>query len=131
MERHTFQKECVICALRELDHPTAEEVFHLVRERCSSISKATVYRILSQMAQKGEVLRLFAPTGADVFDTSLFHHCHIICRKCGRVFDVGCPDPTLLQQQLRFPDGFVVEQSNFVFQGVCPCCNELKHATEE
>ena len=58
-ERRTVQKDMIYTALQELhNHPTAEQVCAHVRRRCPTISRATVYRVLNGMAEKGSVLRI-------------------------------------------------------------------------
>ena len=67
--RNTVQRQIVLQAVRSLhDHPTADSVYAVVAAEHPSISKATVYRNLNQLALQGEILRVPVPTGADRFD---------------------------------------------------------------
>ena len=55
--RNTVQRQIVLQAVRSLhDHPTADSVYAVVAAEHPSISKATVYRNLNQLALQGEIL---------------------------------------------------------------------------
>ncbi len=68
-QRMTIQKKMVLDAVRSLTcHPTAGQVYLCVKSAHPTISKATVYRNLSQLADNGEILKIEVPNGADHFD---------------------------------------------------------------
>ncbi|MEI3231561.1 MAG: transcriptional repressor [Gordonibacter pamelaeae] len=73
------------------NHPTSADVYDVVRERHPNISRATVYRNLGVLANRGEVLRVEVPNGADRYDFHNKPHYHAKCRVCGGVFDVDMP----------------------------------------
>lgn len=90
--RNTVQRQIVLKAVRSLhDHPTADSVYAVVAAEHPSISKATVYRNLNQLALQGEILRVPVPTGADRFDFNTQAHYHVRCTCCGNVYDVFMP----------------------------------------
>ena len=93
-----------------LDHPTADEIYDYLHSNYPSISKATVYRILSRMADEGEILRLHIPGGPDKFDTTVSEHPHIKCTFCGKL----C--------KIENTCGFSVTGCSLFFDGVCPEC---------
>ena len=49
-ERQTKQKQIIYGALQALDHPTATEVYGQVHENYPTVSRATVFRVLSGFA---------------------------------------------------------------------------------
>jgi len=68
-KRNTIQKQLVLDAVKELNiHATAEQVFEYVVKKHTSISKATVYRNLSQMAESGELLNIGSFYGSAHYD---------------------------------------------------------------
>ena len=70
--RNTVQRAMTLEAVRRLHaHPTAEEVYRQVAAEHPSVSRATVYRNLNQLAAQGEILRVPVPTGADHFDFNI------------------------------------------------------------
>ena len=64
--RNTQQKEIIRHTLcRMCCHPTAVAVFEEVRRTHPTISRSTVYRVLGQLTEEGEILRLHL-AGEDV-----------------------------------------------------------------
>ena len=61
--RNTMQKSIILEQLKKLQHPTADEVYGAVVKVHPSISKATVYRNLSAMSEKGAISRVKIPDG--------------------------------------------------------------------
>ena len=63
--RNTIQRALVLEAVQSLhNHPTSADVYEVVRARHPNISRATVYRNLGVLANRGEVLRVEVPNGA-------------------------------------------------------------------
>ena len=71
MKRRTIQRALVLSAVMELnDHPTAEEVYRYAAQRTPTISRGTVYRNLSQLAEEGTISRIPVPNAPDRFDSA-------------------------------------------------------------
>lgn len=87
-ERNTAQKKFVFGYLKSVkSHPTAEIVYKQVKKKLPSISQGTVYRILSNLKDKGEVQVIDTKDIAH-FDADISDHAHFICESCGNVYDV-------------------------------------------
>lgn len=69
-------------------HPTADEVWVTVRERCPTLSRATVYNTLHLFAEKGLLKTHALREGVVVFDPHVDPHHHFIDEESGQVFDV-------------------------------------------
>lgn len=92
--RNTVQRAMTLEAVRRLHaHPTAEEVYRQVAAEHPSVSRATVYRNLRQLAESGLLLKINTTDGADHFDHRCDAHYHAGCLRCGRVFDVELRQP--------------------------------------
>lgn len=105
-----------------LDHPTADEIYDYLHSNYPSISKATVYRILSRMTDEGEILRLHIPGGPDKFDTTVSEHHHIKCTSCGKLCDIDFPELHSICSKIENTCGFSVTGCSLFFDGVCPEC---------
>lgn len=70
------------------DHPTADVIYHHLRQIYPNISLGTVYRNLSLLADLGEIQKLSTGDDADHFDGRVAPHYHVICTKCHRVIDL-------------------------------------------
>lgn len=68
-------------------HPTAEEIYHIVRKSNPEISLGTVYRNLNQLAEAGEIIKLSMADGPDRYDGTLKPHQHACCVHCGKIVD--------------------------------------------
>ena len=89
--RNTRQRKLVLDAVRQsYNHPTADEIYNVVRAQDDKISRGTVYRNLNLLADAGEILSIKTPGGSR-FDRTIEPHAHIICTSCSRVIDVPLP----------------------------------------
>ena len=104
-----------VCTLRT--HPTADEIYEKLRKEHPRLSLGTVYRNLGALAQKGDILRISVPDGADRFDFRLDKHEHMICERCGRAFDVDVD----VKIDFREPDA-ELKGYDLVLRGVCAKC---------
>ena len=125
--RNTVQRQIVLqTVLKMHDHPTADNVYAAVAAEHPSISKATVYRNLNQLAGQGEIRRVPVPNGADRFDFNTSEHYHVRCEKCGAVFDVHMPQVVDLIGQVEGASGVEVRRFDILFEGVCKACREAE-----
>ena len=84
--RMTRQREVILEEIRNAKtHPSADEVYEMVRKRLPRISLGTVYRNLEILSKLGEIQKL--ELGGDIkrFDWNPKKHYHIRCLNCGRV----------------------------------------------
>ncbi len=110
-------------SVRELNiHATAEQVYEHVAKRHPAISKATVYRNLSRMAEAGELLDIGSFDGSAHYDHNCHRHYHFVCAACSRVYDVDGDIPDLTSE-LTGMENFVVTGWSLTFSGLCGDCN--------
>ena len=128
-KRDTIQKKLVLDAVRELGcHATAQEVYEHIAADYPSISKGTVYRNLNSLSEDGEIRRIEAPGAADHYDHNCKNHYHIICVKCGKVFDVDMEPIASLTDRINDTHGFDFFDCDIVFKGICPECKKASQA---
>jgi len=121
-KRNTIQRQLIYDAVKELNiHATAEQVFEYVVKKYPTISKATVYRNLSQMAESGELLNAGNLLGSTRYDHNCHEHYHFACEACKKVFDVE-DDFSDVIEKLRSNSGFAVAYGGISFIGVCKGC---------
>ena len=123
-KRNTVQKGIVFEVFRGMhNHPSAGMVYEAVHEKYPEISKATVYRLLADAAEEGDVLRLKLAGADDRYDVTLGTHYHIVCRKCGHVADVRtAADSSLILEGTEGCENFLVENCHMEFVGLCDKC---------
>ncbi len=121
--RWTRQRRLIASAMEgRIDHPTAEEIYHELRDRGEPVSLATVYRTLRALAREG-FLREIHGHGPDRFDPNTAPHYHFRCVRCGRVFDVDVPYRGELDR-VDVGAGFTVTSHEIVWEGICPSCRK-------
>jgi Fe2+ or Zn2+ uptake regulation protein len=119
----TPQREAVFRALERNDeHPTAESVHAVVTSEMPNVSLRTVYQVLHDLADMGELAVLDLGTGAARFDPNVdaTHH-HLVCTGCGRVRDLYA-DFGAVRVPAGAEQGFTVDSAEVVFRGVCDAC---------
>ena len=128
-KRNTIQKEIVFDVFREMkNHPSAGMVYEAVHEKYPTISKATVYRLLAEAADDGDLLRLRLAGSDDRYDFTLGTHYHVVCRKCGHVADVTTQlDVPRILNKTDGCENFLVEDLHMEFVGVCDKCRATEN----
>ena len=121
--RNTPQRKTILaelCALKT--HPTAGELYEIVRRKLPRVSLGTVYRNLEVLHEDGLITKLeFSGTEAR-FDGNVAPHHHLRCTVCGRVNDLPPQQGLPTVPQPRFTDGFKVTGHRLEYFGVCPEC---------
>ncbi len=125
--RVTKQRQVLLDELSKVrTHPTADELYQMVRKRLPRISLGTVYRNLELMAENGMIQKLEVGGTQKRFDGNAAPHYHIRCQKCGRVDDLSLPLAHDVERQAREYTDFTILRHNLEFSGFCPDCQESK-----
>lgn len=120
--RLTPQRQAVFRALHDnTAHPTAESVHASVLADLPNVSLRTVYSVLGELAEMGEVLQLELGTGSFRFDPNTEPHHHAVCERCGTVRDVFVDHPDVRPADAQ-GDGFRITGTEIVFRGICASC---------
>ena len=123
IQRNTIQCALVLEAVNRLRcHATADEVYAAIVKEHPSVSRATVYRNLNGLSERGEIRRIEIPDGPDRFDHQRHEHYHVKCAECGRVFDVDMDYLADLEEKIKDAHGFRFTGHNIIFTGICPEC---------
>ncbi len=120
--RMTRQRAIILEELRKLKtHPTADEVYGIVREILPRISLGTVYRNLDFLAETGEILKLESAGSTKRFDGDTSWHQHVRCVHCGRVADVMQTQAIPCTNNIHV-EGFAITGARIEYDGVCSSC---------
>ena len=121
-QRVTRQRTILLEELRKVaTHPTADDLYHIVRQRLPRISLGTVYRNLDLLAEQGAICKIESTGSSKRFDGDLRPHQHARCQKCGRVIDIMLPVPMPDTRDIILP-GFVITAVRLEFDGLCDTC---------
>ena len=121
--RVTAPRLAVLSVVSEGKHMTAEQVAQAARERVGAISTQAVYDVLGALTRGGFVHRI-EPAGSPArYETRVGdNHHHVVCRSCGAISDVDCVvgDPPCVRP--ADAGGFVVDEAEVTFWGLCADC---------
>lgn len=118
----TPQRQAIFRALHGSEvHPSAEAVHAEVTRELPMVSLRTVYQVLNDLADMGELVALDLGTGSARFDPNLAPHHHLVCDGCGQVVDLPIAFPQVAVPE-GLEDGFTVSSTQIVFRGRCRAC---------
>jgi Fur family ferric uptake transcriptional regulator len=121
----TRQRKVILEELRKVNtHPSADEVYEMVRKRLPRISLGTVYRNLEILSESGDIQKLEPGCSLKRFDGNASEHCHIRCVGCDRIADAPmAPDLKVDLERVNSTD-FEIIGHRLEFLGVCPECSD-------
>ena len=121
--RMTKQRKVILDELRKVSsHPSADEIYEMVRKRLPRISLGTVYRNLEVLTDMGEIQTLELAGTLRRYDGNPEPHYHVRCIRCDLIEDspiVLIPD---LEKNLISPAGFKILGHRLEFLGLCEKC---------
>ncbi len=121
--RITNQRQVILEELRSVkSHPTANEVYDMVRRRLPRIGLGTVYRNLELLADCDVIKKLKVGGEQKRFDGNPSPHYHIRCTGCGRVDDVDLPRNQAMDEEAARSTGYAVTGHHVEFTGQCAEC---------
>ncbi|MBI4833175.1 MAG: transcriptional repressor [Candidatus Lindowbacteria bacterium] len=119
----TRQRKTILDELRKVDsHPSADEVYEMVRRRLPHISLGTVYRNLEILSESGEIQKLELAGSQMRFDGNAQDHYHVRCVRCGRVGDIAAAPARSLEEAFRRMTDYDIVGHRLEFMGLCPGC---------
>lgn len=123
--RLTRQRRVVLEQLRKVKtHPTADELFSMVRKVIPSISLGTVYRNLNLLKEEGEILELNLGKYSSRYDGDTSLHYHFFCLRCKKVLDVESYKIKGLGKLVEKGD-WLVKYYRVDFYGYCRECKKF------
>jgi Fur family peroxide stress response transcriptional regulator len=106
------------------DHPTAETIYSGVKDKIPQISLGTVYRNLSLMSNRGEIIKISTDSGPDRFDGNCSLHYHFFCISCGCILDLDMESIEHINTIAEHHFDGQILGSTTKFFGNCPTCLE-------
>jgi Fur family transcriptional regulator, stress-responsive regulator len=104
---------------------TADQVASGERDRLGTISTQAVYDVLAALTRAG-LVRTVEPAGSPArYETRVGDNDHhVVCRSCGAIADVDCVIGELPCVSPSDASGFVIDEAEVTFWGVCPTCQK-------
>jgi Fe2+ or Zn2+ uptake regulation protein len=124
--RVTRPRLAVLSVLADHPHADADTIVTGARALHPTVSPQAVYGVLKALVAVG-LARRIEPAGAPaLFELRVGdNHHHLVCRSCGAVADVDCAVGAAPCLEPSDAAGFVVDEAEVVFWGVCRECQGL------
>jgi Fur family ferric uptake transcriptional regulator len=120
----TRQRQVILEELRKVKtHPSADEVYEMVRKRLPRISLGTVYRNLEILSESGEIKKLEPGSSLKRFDGNPSEHFHIRCIRCNRIADMPMASDFEIDLADMTPTEYEILGHRLEFFGLCPHCS--------
>jgi Fur family ferric uptake transcriptional regulator len=121
----TAQRLAVLRAVTAQPHVTADDVAEVVRSELGTISRQAVYDALGVLADRGLIRRIQPARSPARFEGRVGdNHHHLVCRGCARTVDVDCAVGAVPCLTPNEASGYVVDEAEVVYWGVCPACQQ-------
>jgi len=104
-------------------HQNADEIAGHARRALGRLSTQAVYDNLRALEGAGLARRIEPAGGPARYEARVGdNHHHLVCRQCGATHDVDCVLGAAPCLEPSDPHGFVIDEAEVTFWGVCPAC---------
>src|SRR5215210_6434404 len=119
----TSQRRAVLDALNEArGHPSAEDVYLIVKKKNPRVALGTVYQALSVLEEIGVIGSKHWSESPTRYDLNVEPHLDIRCTSCGEVSEVPGVDLDGVEARISENTPYRVTRATMVVEGVCPVC---------
>jgi Fur family ferric uptake transcriptional regulator len=137
--RISRQRRIILEELQKVkSHPSAQEIYDMVRRRLPRVSLGTVYRNLEILAESGLIRKLESSGAQRRFDSEMGKHYHVRCLRCDRIVDLPFKPLGSLENNFSGLTDYLIMGYRLEFVGLCPECQhqelaggKLKEAVKE
>jgi Fur family transcriptional regulator, ferric uptake regulator len=119
----TSQRRAVLEALsRAKGHPSAEDVYLIVKRENPRVALGTVYQALSVLEEIGVIDSKHWAESPTRYDLNVEPHLDIRCTGCGEVSEVPSIALGGVEARIRKNTPYKVTRATMVVEGLCPAC---------
>jgi Fur family peroxide stress response transcriptional regulator len=130
--KHSIKRDEILRVIRSTaSHPSARWVYEQLKPAFPRLSLGTVYRNIKTFREEGELAFVGVVQGEERFDGRVQPHPHFICRRCGKIVDMGGDRNETLGDRARegppeaeIQSGVYVDHRRTVFYGLCGDCRK-------
>lgn len=124
--RLTNQRQLILNYLNTTPlHPTADQVFRVLRRSLPRISFGTVYRNLDILHKQGLISILNYSKEHARYEAAINNHCHFVCERCDKVRDLILEELAELNSQVAKRHDWRIQRHSLFFYGWCPDCQKV------
>ena len=124
--RNTKQKTTILEELKKVKtHPSADDIYSMVRKYLPKISLGTVYRNLENMAEQGLIQKL-EYGDQKRFDGNPKPHYHFRCTNCNKLEDVPGKIFECILNETEWVKERKIEGYRLEIHGLCNKCKQVR-----
>jgi Fe2+ or Zn2+ uptake regulation protein len=121
--KYSRQRELILKAVQNHPiHPTADQVYTMLKPEHPKLSLGTVYRNLNLLSETGQIRKIRMPNMSDRFDGNTVSHSHMVCKECGEVYDLQMDWLAGKSEFILEQTGFQMEFYELIVHGICKNC---------
>lgn len=121
----TSQRRAVLDALEGVQgHPSAEEVYLMVKRKNPRVALGTVYQALSVLEDIGVIRSERWAESPTRYDLNTEPHLDVHCCRCGGVAEVPGVDFGDLKSRIQENTPYEIRSARLVIEGYCPGCQD-------
>lgn len=121
----TSQRRAVLEALGDSGgHPSAEDVYLIVKRKNPRVALGTVYQALSVLEEIGVIGSKHWNESPTRYDLNVEPHLDIRCGHCGAVSEIPGVELGGLESRIQDNTPYEVTSATLVVEGVCPRCRK-------
>lgn len=107
--------------MRNLTHPSADEIYTALYPKYPTLSRTTVYNTLKLFVEHGAVQMLTIDERTTCFDSDVRPHAHFLCKCCGHIYDL--PMHKSVKEVVGMEiEGNSISEVHQYYKGVCRKC---------
>ncbi|OGP52004.1 MAG: transcriptional repressor [Deltaproteobacteria bacterium RBG_13_43_22] len=126
--RQTDARRIILEEIKDLtSHPTADEVYEIVRKRIPKVSLGTIYRNLEVLSENGQIQKMEVGGTQKRFDGNTSNHYHLRCVACGRVIDLTAKPLKEIEKTVSKLTDHEILGHRLELIGICLSCKAHKH----
>ena len=119
----TSQRRAVLDALSQAKgHPSAEDVYLIVKRENPRVALGTVYQALSVLEEVGVIGSKHWSESPTRYDLNIEPHLDIRCTSCGQVSEIPGVDLDGVEARIKANTPYDVTRATMVVEGLCPDC---------
>lgn len=128
--RVTRPRLAVLAAVHANPHADTDAVIQVVRAGLDEVSHQAVYDVLRALTTAGLVRRIEPAGSVARYEARIGdNHHHAVCRSCGVIADVDCAVGATPCLTASNDQGFVIDEAEVVYWGLCSDCATTNSAT--
>lgn len=126
MKNYSRQREEIIKVIKQsYNHPTAEDIYMTVKAKDPAVSRSTVYRNLGMLVENNIIKQISMKVGPDRYDYMKKPHNHVMCIKCGKIFDFEYSfEYEALSKIVKEKTGVEISTDGIALEGICDSCKK-------